>query len=597
MSQFANVLQTVLGIGLLIFVHELGHYLAARLAGIRVDVFSLGFGPRLFGFRAGPTDYRLCLLPLGGYVRVAGEDAVDRSLLERDELYAKGYLARTLFFSGGVLMNLLFAMVAFPIVFRTGVEFTAPVLGAVHTGGPAWEAELRPGDRIRAAHGKEMYSFENLQVEIALAGRKGLELTVERDGRVFPVQVQPRYSDTLGIFSLEVGPPVRGGAAHVQVRAGGPAAQAGLRDGDRLTHLDGVPASPDEVDAQLAAVLRAPARPLALGVLRDGQTHTVEYTPAPDPAGRPSLGVLRAERRVAGMRGDLPALARLDLRRGDHVVLVDGRPFAGRDLAPLLRPDVPFELVVEREGEGRRSLRGSLRSDELAALPRHLAFGYDTIGVGVTPFPGSPAAVAGLRAGDEIVAVAGERMGGWTDLQQAMRRSSGQEVVLRVRRGAEEQEFRVQPAPPLDLGFVTVAPILREVYAKDSVPEALRAGMVASLDLVKQLYVTLKRLVTGDVSARNLGGIIQISVVSYEYAKSGWARFFYFLGLLSINLAFINVLPIPILDGGHLLFLLVERIKGSPVSPRVLHYSQILGLVFVVALMVFVTFNDIRRLF
>ena len=117
-----------------------------------------------------------------------------------------------------------------------------------------------------------------------------------------------------------------------------------------------------------------------------------------------------------------------------------------------------------------------------------------------------------------------------------------------------------------------------------------------SVDLIKQLYVTLKRMVTGDVSAKNLGGIVTISRVSYAVAKEGWAKLFWFLAVLSINLAFINVLPIPVLDGGHLLFLLIERIKGSPVSVKVHNYSQILGLVFVVALMVFVTYNDILRL-
>ena len=110
------------------------------------------------------------------------------------------------------------------------------------------------------------------------------------------------------------------------------------------------------------------------------------------------------------------------------------------------------------------------------------------------------------------------------------------------------------------------------------------------------MYVTLKRLVTGDVSARNLGGIVTISRVSYRAVQNGLSFFLYFLALLSINLAFVNVLPIPVLDGGHLLFLLIERIKGSPVSARVLNYSQILGLVFVLALMVFVTYNDILRL-
>jgi len=115
--------------------------------------------------------------------------------------------------------------------------------------------------------------------------------------------------------------------------------------------------------------------------------------------------------------------------------------------------------------------------------------------------------------------------------------------------------------------------------------------------MIKQLYVTMKRMVTGDVGAKNLGGIIRISQVSYQAAQRGPSWFLYLLAMLSLNLAFVNLLPIPVLDGGHLLFLLIERIKGSPVSVNVLNYSQVLGLVLVLALVVFVTYNDILRLF
>ena len=122
MERLVFILQTALGIGLLIFVHELGHYLAARLARVRVEVFSLGFGPRIWGFRRGPTDYRLSIVPVGGYVRVAGEDqhAPPGHAMPADGLHSKGFGARALFFSGGVLMNLLFAMIAFPLIFHGG---------------------------------------------------------------------------------------------------------------------------------------------------------------------------------------------------------------------------------------------------------------------------------------------------------------------------------------------------------------------------------------------------------------------------------------------------------------------------------------------
>jgi regulator of sigma E protease len=140
-----------------------------------------------------------------------------------------------------------------------------------------------------------------------------------------------------------------------------------------------------------------------------------------------------------------------------------------------------------------------------------------------------------------------------------------------------------------------VAPKMIEIQA-ESFGEAVKLGTVCSLDLIKQMYVTLKRLVTGEVGAKNLGGIIRISQVSYQAAQRGPSWFWYFLALLSVNLAFVNVLPIPVLDGGHLMFLLIEKVKGSPVSTKVFGYSQVIGLVFVLLLVLFVTYNDILRL-
>jgi regulator of sigma E protease len=152
----------------------------------------------------------------------------------------------------------------------------------------------------------------------------------------------------------------------------------------------------------------------------------------------------------------------------------------------------------------------------------------------------------------------------------------------------------VTPIP--DMGWhLEIAPKMIEIRA-ESFGEAVKLGTVCSLDLIKQMYVTLKRLVTGEVGAKNLGGIIRISQVSYRAAQRGPSWFWYFLALLSVNLAFVNVLPIPVLDGGHLMFLLIEKVKGSPVSTKVFGYSQVIGLVFVLLLILFVTYNDILRL-
>lgn len=148
-----------------------------------------------------------------------------------------------------------------------------------------------------------------------------------------------------------------------------------------------------------------------------------------------------------------------------------------------------------------------------------------------------------------------------------------------------------------DLGFLPELTPLRETVRADGFADALHRGYVASIDMIRQLYVTLKRLVTGEVSARNLSGIVGISVVTYRQVRQGWVELLYWLAILSLNLAVVNLLPIPLFDGGHLLFLLIEKVRGAPMSARVLNYSQVMGLVFVLALVVFVTFNDIRRLF
>src|SRR5690606_20732608 len=144
MGDVLSILQVAIGIGFLTFIHELGHFLAARAAGITVETFSLGFGPRLIGFRKGATYYQLAAIPVGGYVRVAGEDLHGRP--REGDLMSKSVGARAAFYSGGVVMNLLFALVAFPIVFAHGVDFQAPVIGEVQPGGAAWQAGLLPGD-------------------------------------------------------------------------------------------------------------------------------------------------------------------------------------------------------------------------------------------------------------------------------------------------------------------------------------------------------------------------------------------------------------------------------------------------------------------
>src|SRR5262245_54139374 len=156
-----NFVLAALGIGLVIFIHELGHFLAAKAFKVRVEVFSLGFGPRLWGFTRKGTDYRIALVPVGGYVKMAGDTPGEESSGAPDELTSKSVGQRFVIFSAGVIMNMVLAVVLFPIAFAGGVSFPKPEVGSVDAGGPAWKAGLQPGDEIDRVSNRRIYGFQD----------------------------------------------------------------------------------------------------------------------------------------------------------------------------------------------------------------------------------------------------------------------------------------------------------------------------------------------------------------------------------------------------------------------------------------------------
>lgn len=600
-----------LGIGLLIFIHEFGHFLAARAAGVRVEVFSLGFGPRLLGWNVGGTDFRLSLVPFGGYVMVAGQDPSDRRFPKHMSLYSKSIGQRALFWSGGVLMNALFALVVFPLVFRAGVTFVAPVIGVVTRGSAAWEAGIEPGDRIVAVKGKEVLSLDNMAVEIALHGQRPVDLLVRRAGQDRVVTVAPQFDRESGLYQLGVSP--ADGDIVLQVAAGGPAAAAGLRHGDVLQAVNGIAANAD-TPAVREVLESAAGAPLELRVRRGEAAVNATVQPvrrAEDSA--PRIGVRQTQRRIAGIRPGAALVERLGLRRDDVLLALDGLPFLGGDLQ--VAANGPERLVVHVLRDGKELvLEQAATTAERAGLASHVALANDP-SMMLHPTEGGAALAAGLQPGDWLESIDGKPVGDWGALTDVIEASAGKQLVVRLRRlGAGSLSFfdstrgdlpLGEPVeltmvasrhPVFDHGIKAEIETLREEVRAGSFGEALLLGTVCSLDLVKQFYVTLKRLVTGDVGAKNLSGIIRIGQVSYHAARRGPSWFWYFLALLSVNLAFVNLLPIPVLDGGHLLFLLIEKVKGSPVSARVFGYSQVVGLLFVLLLVLFVTYNDILRL-
>jgi regulator of sigma E protease len=593
LPQIGTVLLTIFGIGLVIFVHELGHFLCAKKVGVRVEVFSLGFGPRLFGFTRGPTDYRISAVPVGGYVKMAG-DLPGEGQGQSDELLSRSVGERTLIYSGGVIMNVLFALVAFPIIFFVGVPMVDPSVGAVTPGGPAWKAGLVEGDRILSINGRETQGFTDIILEVALGDADNTYLQVLRNGEVWRVKVTPEFSENVGTFAIQVGQPTN---YEVLVESGSPAEQAGLKDGDRIVAVDGRP---------VKAVNLFPSESAGNGAVtytveRDG-SEPIDVTLHPDwvELDRPILGIQPAENLVGAVRHRQDESA-APLRVDDRLlVLNDSQVLSSGDLRRIVHSldrDASCEATVERAGKviELRIEPPYLESlaEDVALVPEQSDFDRS---VQIRVMRESAAARAGLTDGMRILSVAGVPTRTWDAIVEHISDAGGEPVTLTVLDGQTPQEYRlaVGPASRPEYGFAVQTAYIERRYG---VQKAFQAGMHASWNLTRQAYLTLRKMIARQVSAeKNLGGIVAISHVSYKFAERGLAKLFYFLALLSLNLAVINLLPIPVLDGGHIVFLLVEKIKGSPVNDRVMGYSQVIGLMLILSTLIFVTYNDIKRL-
>ncbi|MCB9899154.1 MAG: RIP metalloprotease RseP [Planctomycetes bacterium] len=596
-ENLGNILLAALGISFLISMHELGHFLAARLFGVRVETFSIGFGPRVYGWRSGDTDYRISAVPLGGYVKMAGEYGDytdDETSIAPDDLMAKPIWQRFVIFSGGVVMNFALAFVIFPIAFGAGVPFEAPVVGGVAAGGPAWSAGLQPGDEIVAVSGRKTYGFSNILNDVALCDPDDLVLTIRRDGVESTRRVVPDKSTGLYDIGIEPG---------FDLLPRGPAAEAGLQAGDQIVSANGITVGRRHEGVLVTphwAVLRASddGRPLDLVVSRDGATQTLHVVPeaiAPPAEARRILGATPITTRVAKLRG---AAERGPLHVDDLLLEVAGSPVvSSSDVYAALSTKATLGQAEVRLRRGDDERTVTLDDETIrAVLAGDLAFGPST-STRIRVVPDSALAEAGLHDGDTIVAIDGEPLATYQDLQKAVQRDESRvDYDVRYRRGDVENEVsvRTRAMPAYDYGIALRA---KTVVYDLSFAGSLAAGWDASLDALRATALTLTKLFTGDVGADQLSGPIQISKVTYTLASREFSRLLFFLALLSVNLGVINILPVPVLDGGQILFLLLEKIKGSRLSERFMSNAQLVGLVFILALMVYVTFNDIRRLF
>jgi len=275
-----TLLAFIFVLGVLIFVHELGHFLAARRIGVRVLTFSLGFGPKILSTRRGDTEYCISAIPLGGYVKMAGETVDDPRTGRDDEFLSKTKWQRFQVLIMGPLMNIALAVVLMWVVLLRGADVPAfldqpPVVGAVPANSPAAKGGIKPGDRIVRVSGREVRDWE--QLSIAIGTKPGREVPIElvRDGRTMTVRVTPDAQTKYEIGDIGVLPNV-----HPRINAvspGDPAEQAGLKPGDKVLAVNGRVMS---FSGQLSeAIAKHPAESITVTIERGGETRDVRVTP------------------------------------------------------------------------------------------------------------------------------------------------------------------------------------------------------------------------------------------------------------------------------------------------------------------------------
>lgn len=470
------ILATAVVLGVLIFVHELGHFVTAKMVGIEVERFSIGFGPRILGFRKGETEYVISLLPLGGYVKMLGMEEME------------------------------------PIEGKSAASADSPGAGLSRTTPAPADAE---GVSDPASEGPRR-DFESKSAPArALVLSAGVIMNI-----IFAVLV----------FGLSA-------------------------------YRWGVPIEPEaRIPEGIAAILPEGAAPLAN--VRAGTRVTAVGKKKVDDLGELRTALLTAPAGEATIHFETGEAATIDLPAIDDV----GRMTLIRALEP-----------------GRDPVIGQV-------------------------VDGGPAAAAGIQAGDRVVAIAGSPVRVWPELVEAIQARPGEAVAIEVVRDGQPLTFQVVPRAEtvafpdgtervvgrIGVGEAPPPPLPREEIGLGA---ALAHGVQESWDSARMIVKLLGDLVTGKVSARSLGGPILIGQLSGEVAKVGLEPFLGFMALFSINLAVLNLLPIPVLDGGHLALLGIEAVRGRALSLEVRARVMQVGFVIVLGIMFWAVGNDLLRLF
>ena len=647
------ILQVALGLGFVIFVHELGHFLVAKACGVKCEKFFLGFdvgGLKLASVKWGETEYGIGALPLGGYVKMLGQDdnpaAAAKEAERARSIMASGDLPpepvagphpawdprsypaqsvpeRMAIISAGVIMNVIFAVLMASWAFGLGVrELTCQVSG-VRPGGAAWRAGLRTGDEITAIGALKDPIFSDLQKGVTLGDvSKGVEFTIRRpaDGSTRTLLLRPDTDlgvPTVGVtspFSLTLPADLKEGLPGAAGRA-----TPALEAGDTIRAIDGVAVETyAQLVAELAHRIDKPVRLTVSRRVQSGSATTVEIELPPQMMR--TTGMVMTPLAVKAVQDDSPA-SRAGIRPGDRIVAVDGVGIGDpltldKRLQSRVGDTVKITVtradgatedidIVPRAVEWLEEARWPTSPVSISTLG--VAIGVDALVAAVVP--DSAAAAAGIVAGDRVVRVRFVRPGedatrdeglelsekspSWPYVKGALQQvEEGTTLALDVE-GADGSRRDVSLTAVVDPARFVVdrgllfEPVYKMVRA-GSIPAALRLGFRKAIDDLSLVYKFLHKLTVNQISPRLLGGPIEIAKQAGKSAEEGFSRFLLFLTMLSANLAVVNFLPIPVLDGGHMVFLVYEWLRGKPPSEGVVAALSYLGLALILTLMMFV---------
>ena len=554
MNVLHNAWAFVLLLSILVFVHELGHFLVARACGVRVLKFSIGFGnPIGFGkwrlrWNRGGTEFVIAWFPLGGFVKMLGEnpDEIDdpevvthpgESLPEK-----KTWQKLAIVFAGPVF-NLILPVVVFVVTLAVGMPQPVTVIGRVEPGSPAAQAGLRPGDQISAIAGESVKWWNDLELAIRARAGQTTSIAYERAG----VRATASVAIASRRVSDEFGKPVEVGWAGVEHSR--PAAMLGIASAESRAHAAG---------------------------LRSGD-------------------IVESVNGAAVESWDEFAAAYAAAQVGSEVELALKRSATGvTPPAPGAQPEeVPY---VQRTV----SVPALGSSEALGVLPATVLVSAVT--------PGSAADDGGLRSGDLIISVDGSTVGSFGSFAEIVRTSGGRPLALTFARDGEVRSASIAPRlEEYDSGLGVKEPrflvgitaevaslpgsleIDRERNPLVSVPRAV--GMTAQM--TRGFLVGLEKLITGELSRKQLAGPIGIAKIAGNAYQRGWENFLAILVFISINLGVLNLLPIPVLDGGQAVIYALEGIRRAPLSLRTREIVQQLGLTVLLLLIGLAFWNDL----